>query len=127
MKPRFHIFGVNISAGARRWMEQSLGRLHDLITISATAVVLEHRRDGAPPVRAYVSLAVPGPDIHAEARDHTLEAAWLKVTSALRRQIELRKSQQVTRVKRNGHVRVQPIRRTSRAVGSGARISSHCR
>jgi len=43
-------------------------------------------------------LAVPGPDIHAEARDHTLEAAWLKVTAALRKQIEKRKAHQKPRL-----------------------------
>lgn len=71
------------------------------MSITAAAVVVEHRRYGAPPFRAFVSLAVPGPDIHAEACDHTLEAVWLKVTAALRKQIEKRKSHQKPRL--NGH------------------------
>ncbi|MBI3849725.1 MAG: HPF/RaiA family ribosome-associated protein [Verrucomicrobia bacterium] len=104
MKIQFHIRGLNINAGSRRWLEQSLGRLQSLISITAAAVVLEHRRDEAPPFRSFVSLAVPGPDIHAEAHDHTAEAAWLKVTADLRQQIVERKgSQQLRRKGRRQH------------------------
>jgi ribosome-associated translation inhibitor RaiA len=101
MKTQFHIRGLNVSADLRRWLEQPLERLQSLISVSAAGVVLEHRRDDAPAFRAFALLAVPGPDIHAEARDHTLEAAWLKVTTALRKQIEQRKSKQIARIKSN--------------------------
>lgn len=101
MKTQFHIRGLNVNADLRRWLEQPLERLASLISITAAAVVLEYRRDAAPAFRAFASLAVPGPDIHAEARDHTLEAAWLKVTAALRKQIEQRKARQQPRLK--GH------------------------
>jgi len=120
MKTQFHIRGLNVNAGLRRWLEQSIERLESLISVTAAAIVLEHRRDDAPCFRAFVSLAVPGPDIHAEACDHTLEAAWLKVITALRKQIEHRKARQGARVKRNGHLRAQAIRRTRSAVGSPA-------
>ena len=75
--------------------------MQGLISVTAAAVVLEQRRNNAPAFRAFVSLAVPGPDIHAEARDDTLEAAWLKVITALRQQIEQRKTRQHLRHK--GH------------------------
>ena len=120
MRTQFYIRGLNDNASLRRWLEQSLDRLERLISITAAAVVLEHRRDDAPAFRAFVSLAVPGPDIHAEACDHTLEAAWLKVLTALRKQIEQRKARQGERVKRNGHLRARAIRRTGCAVGSPA-------
>lgn len=94
MKIQFHSLGLNLNASLRRWLEQPLERLHSLIPVTVAAVVLEHRQDDAPPFRAFVSLAVPGPDIHAEAREHTLEAVWLKVTTALRQQIERRKMRQ---------------------------------
>jgi ribosome-associated translation inhibitor RaiA len=100
----FHVRGLKLSPALRHRFEPPLERLQGFITISAAAVVLEHRRDDRPPFRAYASLAVPGPDIHADARDHTLEAAWLKVTTALRRQIGQRKSEQNARLKNNGHV-----------------------
>ena len=110
MKIQFHIRGLNVNPGFRRRLEQTLEGLGQLISVSGAAVVLDHRRDGLPAFRAYVSLAVPGPDIHAEAHDHTLEAAWLKVATALRRQIEQRKSRQDARVKRNGRVHARASR-----------------
>ena len=99
VKIQFHIRGLNVHASSRRWLEQSLGRLQSLVSITAAAVVLEHRQDDGPAFRAYVWLAVCGPDIHAEARDHTLEAAWLKVITALRNQIEQPKAKQLMRLK----------------------------
>ncbi len=117
MKTQFHIRGLNVSADSRRSLEQSLERLQSLISICTAAVVLEHRRDDPPAFRAFVSLAVPGPDIHAEARDHTLEAAWLKVITALRKQIHHRKSRQDERMKRNGHLRAQVSRQIRSGVG----------
>ena len=101
MKIQFHILGLNLNASLRRWLEQPLERLQNLIPVTVAAVVLEYRRDDAPAFRAFVSLAVPGPDIHAEARDHTLEAVWLKVTTALRKRIEQRKARQEARLKRD--------------------------
>lgn len=99
MQIQFYIRGLNINPAFRRRFEQPLEGLRSLIAISAAAVVLEHRRDDALPLRAYVSLAVPGPDIHADARAHTLEAAWLKVTDDLRKQIEHRQSRRKARAK----------------------------
>jgi ribosome-associated translation inhibitor RaiA len=99
MEIQFHIRGLNINPAFRRRFEQPLERLESLISISVAAVVLEHGRDDALPFRAYVSLAVPGPDIHADARAHTLEAAWLIVIGGLRNQIERRQSRRKARAK----------------------------
>jgi ribosomal subunit interface protein len=115
MKTQFHILGLNVNAGLRLWLEQPLERLERYIAVTSAAVVLEHRRDEAPAFRAFVSLAVPGPDIHAEARDHTLQAAWLKVTTNLRKQIEQRKSRQGARIKKNGRVRA-PVGRRAKSM-----------
>jgi|GEM_PF-827892 len=95
MNVQFHIRSVNITAKARNWLRESLEQLQRLLPISGATVVLEHRWDGAPAFRAFVSLAVPGPDIHAEARDHTLAVAWLRARAALRRQIQQRKAKQL--------------------------------
>ena len=105
MKIQFHCRGLSVSARLRHWLEQPLEQLQSLISVTTAAVLLEHRQEDAPAFRALALLAVPGPDIHAEARDHTLEAAWLKVITALRKQIEQRKARQGARVKRNGHLR----------------------
>ena len=99
MKIQFRIRGLNANANLRGWLEKQLERLHQLIPVSNAEVVLERERDSAPAFRAHVHLAVPGPDIHAAARDHTLEAAWLKVTKNLRQQIERRKNRPQLRFK----------------------------
>lgn len=95
MKIQFQIRSVNLTDRTRNSLRESVERFQRLIPISAAAVMLEHRWDGAPAFRAFVSLAVPGPPIHAEARDHTLGVAWLRVKAALREQIEQRKAKQL--------------------------------
>jgi ribosome-associated translation inhibitor RaiA len=99
---QFRIRGLNANANLRGWLGKQLERLHNLIPVSTAEVVLERERNGAPAFRAQVHLAVPGPDIHAAARDHTLEAVWLKVAKNLRQQIERRKSCQQLRHKGHG-------------------------
>jgi ribosome-associated translation inhibitor RaiA len=99
MRIQFHVRGLNISARVRNHLREPLERLRSRIPITNAAVVLEHTWDNAPGFRAFVLLAVPGPDIHAEVREHTLEAAWLKVTGSLRKQIEQRKARQLARIK----------------------------
>ncbi len=101
MKIQFRIRGLNANAGLRAWLEQQLERLQSLIPVTTAEIVLERERESAPAFRAQVHLAVPGPDIHAAARDHTLEAVWLKVVKSLRQQIERRKSRQ--QVRHKGH------------------------
>ena len=99
MKIQFHIRGLNIRARVRNYLREPLERLQSRISITNAAVMLEHTRDNALAFRAFVLLAVPGPDIHAEVREHTLEAVWLKVTASLRKQIEKRKARQLARIK----------------------------
>jgi len=99
MKIQFRIRGLNANASLRTWVEKQLERLHGLIPVSTAEVVLEQQRDAAPGFRALVHLAVPGPDIHASARDHTFQAAWLKVMKNLTKQIERRKTRQQLRHK----------------------------
>jgi ribosome-associated translation inhibitor RaiA len=91
--------GLNLRAATDRPMDQRLEHLDRLIPISLAQVLLEHQPDTAPPFCASVELAVPGPDIHAAARDHTLEAALLKVGRRLEEQIEDRKNRQQLRLK----------------------------
>lgn len=88
MKIRFRIRDLHASAFFRARLEKQLERLPSLIKVTTADVVLERQRENAPAFRTSVYLAVPGPDIHAVARDHTLEAVWLKVTRDLQKQIE---------------------------------------
>ena len=104
MKIQFHIVGLNVSAGLRRWLEGSLGKLEALISITGVAVVLEHPRGAAPGFRASVHLTVPGPDFHAKASDYTVQAAILKVVKNLKKQIRARQSRRAD--KRNTNVQL---------------------
>ena len=113
MKIQFQLRGLNDNAELRRWLRQSLEKLEKFIPISDAAVVVERERNGAPAFRSFTLLAVPGPDIHSEARDHTLEAVWLKIIASLRKQIERRKVRQDTRMKQNGRVHVRTARRAA--------------
>ena len=99
MKIQFRIRGLNANAKLRRWFENQLELLHSLIPVSTAEVVLEREQNSAPAFHARVYLAVPGPDIHADARDCTLEAVWLKVVKKLRQQMERRKTRQQFRHK----------------------------
>ncbi len=101
MKIQFRIRGLNANASLRTWLEQQLERLHRLIPVSTAEVVLEQQRDAAPGFRAHVHLAVPGPDIHAAAQDHTFQAAWIKVMKNLTKQIDRRQTKQQVRHKTN--------------------------
>src|SRR5262245_43095944 len=117
MKIQFYIHGFKDNPAVRHWLQAPLERLAAQVTVHAAVVVVEHESINAPPFRASALLAVPGPDLHADARDHTLEAVWLKVTASLRKQIEQRKARQSSRVKSNGHVRAHALRQTGSPVG----------
>jgi ribosome-associated translation inhibitor RaiA len=99
MKIQYQLRGLKPRAVADRPLDQHLEHLDRLIAISSAQVVLEHQWHAAPPFCASVELAVPGPDIHAAARDHTLEAAVLKVVRRLEEQIEARRNRQQLRLK----------------------------
>ncbi|MCI0539479.1 MAG: HPF/RaiA family ribosome-associated protein [Verrucomicrobiales bacterium] len=106
---QLHFFGLNANRRLREMVRPHLSHLQRLASISSVVVVLE-RAYGGPAFAARVHLTVPGPEIHAEARDQTLQAAWRKVCKSLERQIEQRKTKQVERVK---YRRQQPISITS--------------
>ena len=109
MKIQYQSLGLGPRAVSHRPLDPHLERLDCLIPISTAQVVLEHQRNATPAFCVSVDLAVPGPDIHAAARDHTLEAAVLKVARRLEEKIEERKNRQQLRLK---------SRETCRAVSS---------
>jgi ribosomal subunit interface protein len=117
MKIQFRVCGLNANASLHGWLEKQLERLHSLIPVSDAHVALERQREATPGFCAHVHLAVPGPDIHATARDHTVQAAWLKVFRNLKRQIERRKTKQAVRAKTNRQVPA-PASRWSRPAAS---------
>ena len=86
MKVVFHILGLKADAQLRHQLVSALQELHDLIPIAQADISLARQHHSTPSYQAVVLLGVPGPDIHAAARDHTWPAAWLKVMNRLRRQ-----------------------------------------
>jgi hypothetical protein len=110
MKIQYQLRGLNPRAANNRPLDRHLEHLCSLIPISSARVVLEHQPNAAPAFTASVDLAVPGPDIHDAARDHTLEASMLKVARRLAEQVEARKNRQQLRLKgREQCCRIQPL------------------
>jgi ribosome-associated translation inhibitor RaiA len=95
MKILLHYRGLNPRPVWQGLVEAQLKPLGKLAAIASARVSLEWQPDVAPAFRVIVWLEVPGPDFHAEASDHTVEAALLKVVQNLERQIRLRKSRRM--------------------------------
>ncbi len=91
MKLDFRLRGFKSSARIREFVERQLDRLPYLGPATDAQVVLVRARGVTPAWSASAHLAVPGPDLKAEARDHTFEAAWLKVMDHLHDQISDRR------------------------------------
>jgi ribosomal subunit interface protein len=96
-----HYSGLNARSTWRGLVEAHLKRLQGLAAIASAQVTLEWQRESKPAFRVQAQLEVPGPDYHAEARDHTLQAALLKAVKNLERQIRLRMNQRADRRKTN--------------------------
>ena len=88
-----------------------------MAAIASARVTLERRHEATPAFRVLTLLEVPGPDVHAEARDHTLQAALLKVVRDLERQIRSRRSRRVDRWKTNLRLGLIPGRGSMRLAG----------
>ncbi len=99
MKIEYQLRGLPSQVMVDRPLDRHLDHMGSLITISSAQIVLERQRNATPAFSAAVDLAVPGPDIHAAARDHTLEAAVLKVIRRLELHIEERRTRQQLRLK----------------------------
>jgi len=119
MKTTLRYLSLNAQAAWHRQVEEQLKHLHSLTAINSADVVLEHQREAKPAFRVQVRLEVPGPatharatrhtrqvelllhgpDLRAEARDNTIEAALLKATRNLERQLEARQLRRLERGK----------------------------
>lgn len=64
-------------------VEDHLFALAELGQIDDALVLLEHRVEESPAYRAEVRIAVPGPDLSAEAVDHTVANAFRRAVSEL--------------------------------------------
>jgi ribosomal subunit interface protein len=116
MKILLRYCGLNARAAWRALVENQIKKLQGLAAIASAHVTLKRDRELTPAFRVQAQLEVPGPDFHAEARDHTLPAALLKVARELERQIRLRKSRRADQHKTNLQLGVTP-NRVSMALG----------
>jgi len=100
--------GLNARAIWQGLVETQLKRLQTLAEIASARVTLEWQHEVKPAFRVLALLEVPGPDFHAEASDHTLQAALLKVVRSLERQIRARKRRRVDKRKTNVQLGLLP-------------------
>ena len=105
-----HFCGLNARVSWRGLVEAQLKRLQSLAAIASAQVTLEWQSQVKPSFRVLTLLEVPGPDFHAEATDHTVQAALLKVVKNLERQMRLRKNRRAERSKSNPRLRLVPAR-----------------
>jgi ribosome-associated translation inhibitor RaiA len=100
--------GLNPRAIWQALVESQLKKLETLAAIASARVILEWQPEARPAFRVRVLLEVPGPDYHAEAWDHTLEAAVLKVVKNLQRQIRTRNNRRADKRKTNLQLGLMP-------------------
>ena len=102
--------GLNARAVWQALVERELRKLQNLAAIASARVTLEWNHEVRPAFRVAALLEVPGPDFHAEASDHTLRAALLKVTKNLERQIQSRKKRRADNPKTSLQLGLSPGR-----------------
>ncbi len=91
-------------------VEASMRKLQHLGDIARARVTIESQQEVKRGFRVVTELEVPGPDFHAEAREHTLPAALLKVVKELERQIRSRKNRRANQWKTNLRLGLSPGR-----------------
>ena len=84
-------------------LEKELKSLAPTLQIDEARVHLERSLSDSPPFSISFHLVTPGPDVMAEASDHTLRAAMLKAFDIIRGKIEHRHLKRAKR-KTNVHV-----------------------
>lgn len=85
----------------RKWIDSAVKKqilaLAPLRQIDEAQVQIARDREVSPPYRVNVYLVTPGPDIAAEARDHTFAAALKKVLRIVTDEIQKRAAKQISR------------------------------
>lgn len=72
------------------WVENQIFSLEKRLQIDEAQVRLVRRPEGSPAYAVHVHLVTPGPDVMAEAEDHTLRAAVAKAMKGVRDKITQR-------------------------------------
>ena len=69
-------------------VKNEVAKLAGAVRIETAEITLEKNPASSPPFSAKVHLVIPGPDLFAEDKDHTLQATVRKVLAKLSRQIQ---------------------------------------
>jgi ribosome-associated translation inhibitor RaiA len=99
MKTTLRFVGLNAQVAWRHLVDQQINHLQTLALMTAAEVILEHQSEAKPAFLVKMLLEVSGPDLHAEATDHTLEAALRAATQNLEHQIKARGTRRTARRK----------------------------
>jgi ribosomal subunit interface protein len=83
MKLTIHHLHITASHTLDSLVEDRLIALAELNRIDDAEVVLEHQSEKSPAFRAEVHIAVPGPDLSAEAVDHTAANAFRRAVAQI--------------------------------------------
>jgi ribosome-associated translation inhibitor RaiA len=83
------------------WVEKQIFALGRTRQIDEANIRLSRLENASPAYQVNVHLVTPGPDVFAECRDHTLQAAFGKVMKQLRDKLTRRATKQVQRLKSN--------------------------
>ncbi|HVU34828.1 MAG TPA: hypothetical protein VHE61_15450 [Opitutaceae bacterium] len=110
---RFVFQPVNLRSADRfdRWVEQCLRQLLPLLEIEEARIRLAYNQEASPAFHASAHLVIPGPDIRAEAVDHTARTALERLLVDL----QARALDRAARRERR-HTRVRPPRGFGRLV-----------
>src|SRR4051794_20543869 len=100
--------GLTKQAVWQELVEKNFKRLQNLAAIATARVTLECQRDVTPAFRVLTELEVPGPDFHAQASDHTVPAALMKVVKSLEKQIRSRRNRRADKWKTNVRLGLSP-------------------
>ncbi|MBL9136400.1 MAG: HPF/RaiA family ribosome-associated protein [Verrucomicrobiales bacterium] len=102
MRLNLQHIGVRSTDALDSWIENQILNLQPRLQIDEASVRLVRHHQTSPPFQVQVHLVTPGPDLLAEAQDHTLRAAWSKVMTQLRNRITHRIEKRTQRKKARG-------------------------
>jgi ribosome-associated translation inhibitor RaiA len=99
MKIRIKHLNHQPSAAFSTHLKQQLLPIGEIRQIDEARITLEHRYEESPAFRVAVHLVTPGPDLTADAVDHTLRAALAKAIEEINTKIEDRGASRTRRAR----------------------------
>jgi len=101
-------YSIRSTSALDSWVEGQIFALRERLQIEEANVRLAHRPETSPAYEVNVHLVTPGPDVFAQGRDHTLQAALGKVLDELKDKLVHRALRRVHRLRSNRHGRRGP-------------------